>query len=491
MRKKILASILALTMIFSLSNGINVKAQTLETGDENVVFDNGGQLEYVELSDEEVEPANISETEANVMERQYAGTFSVSDGIAAYSQNDEVTPNTDPNNAYVVSDNTAYQGTIVSANEMYWYAFVLENKSKVTIFTQMDEALDVDLYMFSLNTETAQLDLIGGSATEGKGLSEYYNTVLDAGTYFFAIGGYEGAGNFAFAYFQSSADANNEVNDTTATATDITFNNGLVGVIDNPFDIDYYKVSVTKPTIMKYSISSSNGYSLLYATKSGGSAAIYSIGSGANTVKIMPGTYYFAVISENDTYSSSSTYTINFNKVAEMSSDSSANIIGLSENAGIVFQTNSSGSVCYVNGNEIDISYSYVQNLSNSAGSQSYNIAIQDRDDVYAYIGDGVYEPSAVYYHNSTRPAMHVSGRSALELTYYSDSNFYSIHCRCTGAYSMNNLWQDFKVVTVLIDPGTGKLIDIVEYNYYYDFAPVGSNSITITRPYSMTFYSN
>ncbi len=33
--------------------------------------------------------------------------------------------------------------------------------------------------------------------------------------------------------------------------------------------------------------------------------------------------------------------------------------------------------------------------------------------------------------------------------------------------------------------------IDIVEYNYYYDFAPVGSNSITFTRPYSMTFYNN
>ena len=55
----------------------------------------------------------------------------------------------------------------------------------------------------------------------------------------------------------------------------------------------------------------------------------------------------------------------------------------------------------------------------------------------------------------------------------------------------MNNLWQDLNFVTVLIDPDTGKLIDIVEYNYYYDFAPVGSNSITFTRPYSMTFYNN
>lgn len=67
--------------------------------------------------------------------------------------------------------------------------------------------------------------------------------------------------------------------------------------------------------------------------------------------------------------------------------------------------------------------------------------------------------------------------------------NFYSVHCRCTGAYKENNLWQDFKAVTVIIDPSTGKLIDIENFNYYYDYA-VGSNSLTFTRRYpSMTLY--
>ena len=50
-------------------------------------------------------------------------------------------------------------------------------------------------------------------------------------------------------------------------------------------------------------------------------------------------------------------------------------------------------------------------------------------------------------------------------------------------------LWQDFKAVTVIIDPSTGKLIDIENFNYYYDYA-VGSNSLTFTRRYpSMTLY--
>ena len=55
--------------------------------------------------------------------------------------------------------------------------------------------------------------------------------------------------------------------------------------------------------------------------------------------------------------------------------------------------------------------------------------------------------------------------------------------CIRDRAYKENNLWQDFKAVTVIIDPSTGKLIDIESFNYYYDYA-VGSNSLTFTRRY-------
>lgn len=93
-------------------------------------------------------------------------------------------------------------------------------------------------------------------------------------------------------------------------------------------------------------------------------------------------------------------------------------MIGICQEAGIVFQTNSTGSVYYVNGNPIDISYSYSNSSSNSAGSQSYNISIKDRDDVYAYLGDDALAPAAIYYMKSTRPAMNVGSRAALELTF-------------------------------------------------------------------------
>lgn len=47
-------------------------------------------------------------------------------------------------------------------------------------------------------------------------------------------------------------------------ATPVVVDTDMVGVIDNPNDIDYYEISVTSPTMMKCSISSSKGYSLSY-----------------------------------------------------------------------------------------------------------------------------------------------------------------------------------------------------------------------------------
>ncbi len=489
MKRRFLSGILALAVMFSLSSGITANAATLDSIPENVLSENNGQMEFLQIPDEEVSLEEVTETALNAADRSYAGgQLSLSDGVMPYSENDDIS-NTSPDYAYLVENDMVYQGAIETEGEYRWYGFAVNEKSKVTIFLQMAETLDADLYLFSLDTETYSLDLVDGSAAEGLGVTEYYAQVLEPGIYYFAVNGYEGTGQFAFAFFQSSQDANYEVNDALSTATSVSIGSSYTGVIDSPLDIDFYALSVSKAYIMNYSISSSNGYSLLLANKSGSNAAIYSVGDSSNDVLIMPGTYYFAVLSEDDVYSTTSTYTVNFKKVNELAADSSANIIGICSAAGIVFQTNSSGSVYYVNGNPIDISYSYSSSSSNSAGSQSYNISITDRDNVHVYLGDDVYAPSAIYYMNSTRPAMKVSSRAALELTFYSDSNFYSVHCVCSGAYKENHLWQDFKAVTVIIDPATGKLIDIEDFNYFYDYA-VGSNSLTFTRSYpSMSLY--
>lgn len=506
MRKnKKITKIMSLAMVVTLFSGMTVNAAQADFSfdEESASVINSEMISEMQPVTEELESDDISNLEANVIEREYTGgQFSIADpsavteysneaNVAAlYSAEADTSSNTDPNNAYIVTNDTVMQGTIETAGEMGWYAFVLNEKSKVTILLQMVEALDADLYMYSLNAETYQLELVGGSATEGVGVSEYYNNTLEAGTYFFAVGGYEGTGNFAFAYYQSSSDVTNEVNDSVTSATNVTFNSSISGVIDNPNDIDYYKITVTSPTIIQYSISTTDNYSLLYAGQTGEGVGIYTYDSSKKLYKFMPGSYYFATLSENGNYSSTSTYSVNFKKVGTMTTDSAVTTVGVSEEAGIVYQTNSTGTVNYINGNPIDISYSYYKNLSNSAGSQLYDISIDADAGAYAF-QSGVYEPAAVYYLNSTRPAMDVKNQSALLLTFYSDSNFYKIHCIGTGSYSMNTLREDLNYVTVLIDPATGKLIDIAEFNYFYDFAPVGTNSITWTRSYNMSFYND
>lgn len=393
-----------------------------------------------------------------------------------------INENTDPNYAYLVENDYVVQGTIEKQNEMRWYGFVLNERSKATILLQTVEGLDADIYMFRLNGN--QLELIGGSANEGFGI-EYYTEALETGIYYFAISGYSGTGSFTFEFYQNSQDVNYEVNDTTSSAINISLSTDTSGVIDHPNDIDYYKFTVTKPTIIKYSISTSNNYILTYKGKEGTGAAVYQI--EGNLIKVNPGTYYFAVQSPNGVYSGSSRYTINFKKNSELANDNSAKILGICKDTGMVFQTNENCSKYYVNGNPIDIGYYFSQYTSNSEGSQRYYIEIEKPDNVYVRI-DPPYEPRAVDYLDSSRPNIIVPRKALLEITLKSPQPFYRIHCSCTGAYAENDLWQYLDSVTVFIDPDTGKLVDISYFNYFYHFA-VGSNSINYTTPYSMTFY--
>lgn len=434
---------------------------------------------------ETLEEINENEIAANNMMHILDGDLEieVQSGFGARSGEE----NTNPNYANLVVNDTVIQGAITSENEFRWYRFVLDKKSKVSIMLQMVAGLDSDLYMFSLNEETYELELIDGSATEGAGVQEFYNVVMEPGTYFFSVTGYAGTGNFAFAYYESSVDVNYEVNDYIDSATEVSLSTNITGVIDNPNDYDYYKFIVNKPTILRYSISTSNGYVLGYAGTTG-SAPLQIDGT---LIKVQPGTYYFAVYSPSRAYSSSSTYTVNFNKVGEYVDESIAPCRAIDEVAGIVFQTNVSGTDCYVNGNPIDIDYVYSFSDSNSGGSQSYNIRLTKMDGVHCQIWeDEGQKPDVVYYHSSTKPYRNVDSKYLLRLMFFADEDvkFYRIMCRGTGAYVENTLFLDPNYVIVLIDPDTGKLIDISEFNYFYEFA-MGSNSITTSGHHNLTFY--
>lgn len=481
---KLFSTILAITLATTLlltSNCLTVKAAEyntpLELSATNELTNDVG-LSYISDTTEleEISPdiqENIITHETQELEETVNET--VNDTV-----NDEIP---------LLTNDSVTQGYLSKASEFSWYLFSLNAKSHVSILLQMVTSLDADLYVFQEDTN-GELVLVAGSSTEGAGTQEFMSEVFEQGLYYMAVASYEGNGNFAFAYYESDMDADNEINDSTDTATVANFNATCEGVIDNPFDYDYYSITVSKPTIMRYTVSSSNSYAVGYAGSNNGINPTVIDGT---LIKIQPGTYYFAVYSPTQLYSSESTYTLNFKKIGEYADESIAPLRAIDESAGIVFQTNVSGTNCFVNGHPIDISYKYSFSSSNSGGYQSYNITLNNLEGVRCQIwNEETQGPDVVYYHSSTRPAKSVGSKYLLRLMFYanSDVKFYRIMCRATGAYSANNLFVDPSYVIVLIDPDDGKLVDIAEYNYFYEFA-TGSNSITTSGRRDMTFSYN
>ena len=135
------------------------------------------------------------------MDRIYTGEdLTVSTAMDVYSST-ESQENTDPNNAYLVEHGSVVQGELTKTSEMRWYGFILDKSSKVSIELQTVPEVDGDVYLFELNQDTYELNVIGGSATSGYGMNEYCSQILDPGIYYFAVSAYEGNGQFAFAFY--------------------------------------------------------------------------------------------------------------------------------------------------------------------------------------------------------------------------------------------------------------------------------------------------
>lgn len=431
----------------------------------------------------------------NIMDRVYSGedmnvTQLPSDVSVYATLSDE--DNTDPNYAYLVKNEDIVQGTLTQEGEMRWYGFILDQSSKVSLLLQTVSEVDADLYFFQLNQETYELSLIGGSAASGLGVYEYYCDVLDAGIYYIAINAYEGNGQYAFAFY-ATQDTSYEVNDTISTAAEVSVNSTITGVIDTPYDIDYYTFTLPSPIIMNMTISVSDyNYGYMSADSS---SKIYKISQNEDLYQFDAGTYYLAVYSEDGAYNANKKYKIVFNKIANIAADDNSFYYMVNEKAKIVFQTDGYGGNMYVNGNPIDISYSYYSNGSNSAGTQVYDISMNNTselrakiyqnqfmfDDAETTIFYGMTMPDAVNFLSGSKKVGPTG--TVLELSLYAPGNFYNIHCRCTGAYAANNLYTDLNFVTVFINPNTGKLVDIQHINYFYEYA-TGSNSMSFTRPY-------
>ena len=60
----------------------------------------------------------------------------------------------------------------------------------------MDDTIDADLYLLSLNADSGELSIIGNSLNEGTGVDEAIAGKIEAGTYFIAEEGMKAAAIF-------------------------------------------------------------------------------------------------------------------------------------------------------------------------------------------------------------------------------------------------------------------------------------------------------
>ncbi|WWR18489.1 hypothetical protein V1226_18550 [Lachnospiraceae bacterium JLR.KK009] len=435
---------------------------------------------------------------SNTMNRAYEGEAAdvtdLPNNATLYAEQ-ENPENTDPNNAYLVEYENIVQGTLEQEKEMRWYGFILEQTSKVSIMLETVSEVDADLYLFKLDQETYELNLIGGSSRTGLGKYEYYTDILETGIYYFAISAYEGSGQYGFALY-ATLDIENEINDTASNATEIDINEKITGAIDTPYDIDYYKFTLSSPVIMRITENLGNyKFSILAADNS---TKVYKISEKDGMYQFNAGTYYFAVYSKDGTYSVDQDYKITANIIANIADNASSFYFTVNEKAKIVFQSDANGNNMYVNGNPIDINYDYHVDASTSAGTQKYDITMRNSSNLRAKVYQnqfmfedaeetsyyGMVMPNTVNYISGTKGVG--SAGNVLELSLYSvnSEKFYKVHCICSGAYAENNMYKDFNFTTVFINPNTGKLVDIQNINYFYDYA-TGSNSMLFTRPYS------
>lgn len=264
------------------------------------------------------------------------------------------------------------QGMLTETGEIRWHGFIIDQSSKVTILLQMVAETDADLYLFYLDQETYTLSSIGGSTLYGLGTQEFYCDVLDAGIYYIAVSAYEGSGQYAFAFY-ATQDTNYEANDSKSTAAEVSVNSTITGVIDTPYDVDYYKFTLSSPAIMNLTADVSD-YGFGYSSGS----QFYKISQYDDLYEFEAGTYYFAVYSSTGAYDANKTYKITFNKIANIADDANEFYYMVNEKAYVVFQCDLNGGSMYVNGNPIDISYSYKKDISDSWGIQSYSITLNN-----------------------------------------------------------------------------------------------------------------
>lgn len=370
---------------------------------------------------------------------------------------------------------TDVYGMLSASNTASEYQVTLTQPTKLTATLVTASTLDADIYIFD-----EALNLVATSQNEGLGIAEITSCVLPAGAYSILVYDYEGSGLYLINAYASTQDITYELNDTftTATALDSTFY--INANIDTPYDVDIYSTNISSNTIININFNDNNQGYTLYLTNG---TNIYDISSGVSAVQLDTGKWYFYVCSENGTYSPTTTYSLSLKNLYR------TDLYNIAYNKDyqsyLQYEITSPGVYTYyLNGKEIDMTYSYEHHVSNSAGWINTYIGVAGQAGRSIVIGKAAADNAGVeppiWGTLRTNSETRLSGNNStpvlsLYIVENTDvSNTYLAYVRrYTGGeykYTTESCSYTTPAAQIVIDLNTAKIVDVLTPNFYYDY---------------------
>lgn len=301
MKKRIYGVMTAAVMFLGMAClTVNAEETVTESHEEGLLTDGIGSIVVSDLSNE------------SAMPETYHVEALPDLGIATHSVD-----NTDIDHAEVISVNSMSFDMIAESKQQRWYLFWSEaGKLTIDLSTPESTNVDYDVYLYRYNdADDGTISLINGSEKNGTAY-EHLAMMVDSGAYFVVVNGYSGYDaehSFRLGIGYSDTYDSAEIDDDFSAATVVSVPFEVTGTIDNAYDNDYIKFTVTETGAVTFLVSdnnsSNNDYRMELYNGSGKGLGYLPEGRSA-AVSLTAGNYYVRVLTSTYAGDNTSTYTL-------------------------------------------------------------------------------------------------------------------------------------------------------------------------------------
>lgn len=209
--------------------------------------------------------------------------------------------NTDPENADWVTVNSLQYDMISEEGQERWYYFQTE-AGKLTLDLKAPYSGDVDysISLYSYNSAEANPYVLVAKAQTKGTAKEHIARQVDAGIYYVeveGVSGYDEVNSFQLGIGYTAVYEAPEIDDDFRTPNAVTVPFSITGTMDNPYDHDYIKFTVSEEATVLFSLSdnSSSGSNYRVDIYNGSGKYLDYMNQGEGTMSFTPGNYYACI----------------------------------------------------------------------------------------------------------------------------------------------------------------------------------------------------